>query len=795
MRKLALVAAGFAIGVAAAEYLGWGGADALPLWAVLLPLFPIFAAALLSILGKRLRPVLPAPLLAAALVLLGLGLGLARHTAEEWFRYRPAAALAGETLDLRAVALDSSEAKNGSVSVEARLLSASRPDGSVPGGMSGQKLLLYLPEGTDLSPGEVFSCRAALSLPKVRLSFDARSYYRSEHIFLLGSCRDTVTAESEVRHSPATLAAKLRRQIMLRLDGLLPDGTAAERDAKAIGLALLTGDRSAIGDGLRLALSLAGLSHITAVSGMHISTLTGAVLALASTRRMRRRLIPAVLLLAFGYGLLTGFSASALRACLMCALALTADLLGRDNDPLTSLSLALLVLLAANPFSIRSSGLLLSFSAALGIVLLCERNTEAMLEKAASLPVLRSAVRRTPEPVLRLLFGTISASWAATLFTLPLSALFFGLVPTLNLVTGLLTLPLLAPILLCGILCAALSFLPAALPARILAWPLSYGLRWVVLVARAAARLPFCALDARRPETLAALVLLYLLLGHALLRRDCPKRITAVRTAALLCLLPLCIGVTAARDSAFCLRVLNVGQGAATCMSSRGSAVLIDCGGDCYGGPGCHTAAMLLTGGTNHLDAVVLTHCHEDHAGGLADLLEFITVDKCYLPSGEKSAETIALLSGAGVEVFPVERETAFSAGGISLRLCRPLPFAADNSGCLGAELRCGGVTALVTGDLPALAEQRFAAALDIDSCDILVAGHHGAAGSTSAAFLRRTHPVFAVISVGEGNRYGHPADETLLRLEQANCTVLCTDLTGDTGFRLRRGALTVSPY
>ncbi len=746
----------------------------------------ISAAVILFLLRRRGAERISAYL---CLFLLFFGVGVLRMTAADYISLEPAVSLASRQLEATGTVLDYPEVYDYSSRVELKL---SEP-------VRGARVLVWLDGSPDLKPGDTLSFTADFTLPESDGDFNYLAFYRSKRIFLNASPADgtDVYIERGDGSGIGTISADIRHAVSENLRAIFDEG-----DVRGLALALVCGDRSDIDVTLRSSLSIAGLSHLVAVSGLHVSTVTGLSLALFRTRRARRKMLLPALFLAVGYALITGFSPSAARACIMCAAALLAEFFGRDSDPLTSLSAALAGILLVNPYGIGDVGLQLSFLSALSLVLLADRCATALLRLMRADPNARPKGRlRTAAVRLRLgAVRTISATLCATVATLPLTSSLFGVVPTLSIFTNLLVIPLLAPLLALGLGCAALSFLPFQLPVSLLAAPLRIGLDLVAGTARFTARLPFSALDPGDAPVTLLLIFVYavLALKFVFTRFDIRGiQISAGFIAAATAIaLPVCL--LALTLSRLCtpldIRILDVGQGQCILVSSQGSTVLIDCGGNCYGGAGTTAAQALKCAGIRSVDLLILTHAHEDHVGGLADLLRMTDVKRAILPPSEGSRDVIDLLWEYGADTKVLGRGLQLTLGELTVSLFLPNTSEDENESGLCATLSTEGFQTVITGDLPAYYECVYARDTALSAVDLLVVGHHGSAESTNSVFLDYTKPTYAAISVGAGNNYGHPAAETLERLERFDCKILRTDLTGELRFRINwLGRLTVS--
>ena len=216
-------------------------------------------------------------------------------------------------------------------------------------------------------------------------------------------------------------------------------------------------------------------------------------------------------------------------------------------------------------------------------------------------------------------------------------------------------------------------------------------------------------------------------------------------------------------------------------LQSRDFTAVIDCGGSYPEEAGEEAARLLNSAGITQVDALIVTHYDEDHSGGAEQLMRRVKAERIFAPD-YPCEEREVLESAAKTAQVPVTFVTEqalieFERGFIRLMAAEPGTEGNDASLCVLAN--AAGYDILVTGDRGGRGELALMTRWPLPDVDLLVAGHHGAAGSTSNLLLEHVKPEKVLISAGKNNRYGHPSEETLQRIADAGAEVLRTDLLG----------------
>ncbi len=551
-------------------------------------------------------------------------------------------------------------------------------------------------------------------------------------------------------------------------------------DAAGLIEGMVLGDYRLLGARDLKAFRLTGLIHLCAASGLNLAILAGFIVWLGDRIRLPRRLILVMqgpVLLA--YALAVGLSVPILRATVVALAAAAAYLLGRDFDLLPAMGLAILLMLCNDPGAATGISFQLCFGAALGMVLLYRPLLSLMGSE-------RSKVREL-----------LAATLAAQLAVAPILLYNFGEVSMLAVLSNLLVLPLVAPVMALSMLASLFGTL--GLPvAGVLMRAAGFLAAVILRVARTLSSPSWAALRIY-PFSPAWMAVYYPALAAALLANG--KREKAGRIVLASLLAAALVGgtslssVSLGGDSGMRITFIDVGQGdAALLQAPSGVSVLVDGGEEER-----VLTADLRERGVRFLDAVVVSHPEADHIGGLEGALENCEVGMLVHPGTKNSglaARTLGLAEEMGVEVRVMRAGDRLTVGEITLSAAGPpreLPEGISvNESTLVLRAEGPGFSLLLPGDVEEEGEGMLCEYAGELECDILKVPHHGGFSERSEDFFARVDPEIAVISVGERNPYGHPAQDTLNALSRMGCSVYRTDQRGDIVIRVVEGGYRV---
>lgn len=749
MRKLMWFTIGFCAACAAGMYWLWGA-----LLPIIAAFFLAFGIVLLLLRKKKWVRII-------GVICLGLAVGLFWCCIYHTVYLRPAKALDGETVSVTIEAVDFSFDSDYGITA----------DGVTEIDDKRYRVRMYLNRKEPLEPGDQVTGNFRMRYTATG-GEEEPTHHSGNGILLLAYPRgEHLVHESNsvaVRHMPAYL-----RQYLLNLIGQL-----FREDTAPFAKALLLGDTSELDYETESDLSVSGIRHVAAVSGLHVSILFSA-LYLFSGRRKGLTValgIPVLLL----FAAMAGFSPSILRASLMQFLMLLALLTRREYDPPTALAFAVLVMLSVNPLTVTSAGFQLSVASVSGIFLFSGRISGWLLA-----PNRFGKWKNKPElwKILAKASASVSISLSAMIMTTPLTAWYFGSVNLLSAVTNLLCLWVVT-VIFCGII-AACVFASVWLPlGQILAWFLSWLIRYVLWIAETIAAIPFGAVYTVSPYITAWLVLCGVLLCVFLLSKQKQPLILCCCTVIALCIAMLASWIEPLLDD-YRVTVLDVGQGQCILLQSGGKTYMVDCGGSYDEGTADTAAAMLLSQGICQLDGLILTHYDKDHVGAAGYLLHRVGADLVILPEGEEAEvwDPVLLKSHVG-NVLRAGDDIYISWDDATITVFSGWTTESSNESSLCVLFQTEKCAILITGDRSAVGEEVLLKTRKLPRLDALVVGHHGASASTGEALLNATRPRTALISVGKDNAYGHPSQKVLDRLAAIGCKIHRTDVEGTIIYR-----------
>lgn len=528
-------------------------------------------------------------------------------------------------------------------------------------------------------------------------------------------------------------------------------------EAKGIVAGVLFGDTTYLQEEVYDEFRSNGTAHILAVSGLHVGILYGIYKKIAGKRRNLAALLLLVTML-FTYGTLSMWSTSALRAILMIGISTVGRYTDRRYDMLTGMSTAALILIAQNPYVIFGSGFQMSFLAIASI--------------AFFRPIISKKIPESLAAAIAVNFGLLF--YQADVFNY-ISLVSLAVNIPIIFLTGYFV-----PIALLGFTASIIGIYGAPLRAA------AEGFALMLTKVNGLSTFGgFSSVDVPslpKGITVFFLCTLFFFASETFLiyrHRKEKKKIKAV----LLLILSISLAAEVFSYSEIThdqIVFVDVGQGDCIHLRAGRKNILIDGGGKIEYNTGKRTLKpYLLKNGAGKIDAALATHLHTDHYKGLTELQECMRVDGLYTEM--TAGSTLKVTQNVRIEtLWPLELKEENAQD--------------ENKNCSVFMIYYGNYKILVTGDLDSEGERemiRYYGESGRLQADVLKVGHHGSKTSTCEEFLKCVSPRIAVVQVGK-NTYGHPAAETLERLEKQGCLVFRNDRNGAVGLRLRENGIQI---
>lgn len=638
--------------------------------------------------------------------------------------------------------------------------------------------------------------------------YDGKSYYEAK-----GICYRMWEGKLKKRqecHLPIYRWLKMVRNKI----STIYDTVLEEEDSQVLH-AMVLGDKSELGAELKSLYQKAGISHILAISGLHISMIGLFLFQFLKKMGLHHNLASILcILFIYLYGIMTGFSVSTNRAVVMMALSLSACLFHRSYDSMSAVALSGFLVLLQQPCQMFQCGFLLSYLAVIGVILfypVCkeyfqwcfpdfERHMQMKkLSEYHSLGVMGNKITK-------LFRESLLVSGSIQLVTLPVLVWFYYEFASLSPIINLFILPFTSLLMLLGILIAVVGavWLPAA---YFLSGSVHYILRFYQLVCTAFQKIPFNRVLTGRPEgwqvvVMTCCIIVFYLSVKYQIHKLCGG-ILFFGLAVLLWNVPV---------SGLQITMLDVGQGDGIFMENEdGITCMIDGGSTDTNEVGTYRILPFLKySGVAKLDYCFLTHMDEDHISGVRELFENaleageIQIKTLVLPHtnmvDEAYKEMVRLAVRAGTKVVYFERGSQLKAGKMRLKCLHPyyeFPAEDRNAYSQVLELVYGKFAMLLTGDVEDAGEKAVLQdhLFSTNQYDILKVAHHGSKYSTSTEWLKQVNPKLALLSFGAGNWYGHPHAELLERLNEFGAAIRTTSECGAIEIQVKGEKMYIRPW
>ncbi|WP_167511376.1 DNA internalization-related competence protein ComEC/Rec2 [Pseudobutyrivibrio xylanivorans] len=645
--------------------------------------------------------------------------------------------------------------------------------------------------------------------------FDMGDYYNS-----LGLCfelEDVSIAGFETSAlGQYDFCFKLRNAISHIYETYLPGEEADFLSSVALGA------KGGLDEELKTLFQEVGIAHILAVSGLHVSVVCMALYSL-----LRRRGLSFVCSgalagnVAVFYGFLTGGSVSSVRAIGMFLIYLGAQVAGESYDMLTALAVMADFLLIDNFLIIKNASFIFSFGAVLGIIYVAMPFSNVYVNYSR---LRRRSIKSDegfvsgPVPLtMRLVEYIVSSlvfSFGMNVAMLPIVTQLFYQTPIYSVLLNLVVLPMMPALLLVGLIAGIIGLFISGL-AGILFMPCHFIIYFYELISYSFSKLPMATIIVGKKSLIAviiyyvvlvAIIRIYEVTSEYLLGKKSIVDNTSILLSYKKKLWILSISFVLISliwfipsKSGFEMDFIDVGQGDGIFINSGDDTTFfIDGGSTNQDTVGKYTMLPFLKSkGVRKIDYWFLSHTDEDHVSGFIELLESgYKVEKLVLseviPKDEMFNQIEALAKANGTEILYMRQGDIVATKHVIFRCVYPFDdvatLYADDVNALSLSLVMSydsnsdctpEYTAFFGGDIAAEQEQLIAKSGLVGHVNLLKVSHHGSRFSSDSIFLNTLSPDTAIISCSKKNRYGHPADEAISRLEEAGCKIYYTMNSG----------------
>lgn len=520
----------------------------------------------------------------------------------------------------------------------------------------------------------------------------------------------------------------------------------------SLAAAMVLGEKGALDTDIKQLYQRNGIAHLTVISGLHIAMIGGALYHL-----LRKCLGSYPVSAGIGiffillYGIMTGLSEATVRAVIMLVTLIGAEVSGRKYDSITAVSLALFLMLAANPYQITQTGFQLSFGAILGIAIVN--------------PLWKHIFPKIPQ-----FMNGLMTSISVQLVILPVMLYYFYEVPVYGIMLNVIVVPLMSILLVLLLICgvAGSFFLKGAVlfakPAQLIFVLYEQLCVW-------SEKLPIHTICTGRPSV--CWMLFYYGILSLVLTAGYRKKYNLLGLSGI-----LYIGIFSVFLFPGNLKIcmFDVGQGDGIYMRTPDKKhILMDGGSSSRRKLGTYVLknGVKFYGGAE-LDYVFISHSDSDHYSGILELFDedTIHVKNLILPAVSNPDEAYTKIEKKALKkgciIRYMKRGDSLKIGNVTFYCLNPVKkvYEDKNQGSLVFLVTYDKFNILFTGDMDETVEDEIADAVT-ETIEVLKVAHHGSATASSEMFLKKLKPVVACVSVGEKNHYGHPAKEVMERLKR----------------------------
>ena len=549
------------------------------------------------------------------------------------------------------------------------------------------------------------------------------------------------------------------------------NGTLTDEEGNLL-LAILLGDKDKLSEDIQESFKTSNLSHMLAVSGAHVSyIILGLTYVLQNSiiGKKNGKIVCMIFLLIFMA--ITNFTPSVTRACIMAVLTLFSGIIYRKSDVYTNISVAALITLIFNPYSLLDLGFQLSYGGTIGIIIFIKRIQE----------------KKSNSKVINYIKQMALVSIYANIIIIPIMMYHFNTVSFTFIISNIMASPILGIIVITGFLFIIASITVKPLT-RLIAIFIKPILSILIKISQICSKLPFSNILVVTPYMF-NVISYYAIILYCIKSKKNNKCKIIICLLIVLILINFIIYIFPQKLRIF---FIDVGQGDSTLIITPDKkTVLIDGGGsDSFDVGEKVLLPYLLDRRILKIDYVLISHFDTDHCGGILTIMEKVKVKNIIISEQAEHSENyerfkklmlhkkIRLIEVKKGDKIKIGRYSEFKILFPTSRLLSENPL---NNNSIVAQFNYNNFKMLFTGDIEKLAEQQILKTEKAEiRADILKVAHHGSKTSSIPEFIKAVRPKIALIGVGKNNTFGHPNQQTIKNLENIRCRIYRTDLQGE---------------
>ncbi len=660
--------------------------------------------------------------------------------------------------------------------------------------------------------------------------FDYKQYLKSKNIYGTIDCVQYEIIANNKINIISNIINYVQNNIKENMSNILDE----EQGALCIGI--LIGDRENISDITEDNFKKSNLTHMLAVSGSHITYIIVALTTLLSKTNRKFSLIITIIFLLF-FTVLTGFTASVLRASIMGILTLLASILHRKSDTINNLGISSIIILLYNPYLLVDAGFLLSYAGTIGIIFFSKKISNGIsiivnkinpnllnIEQNNNSKIL--FVKSIIEKIILYVISSLSVTISANIVIIPIMAYMFSTISFTFWISNILAGPIMEVVTIFGFITYLISIVFPML-AEFLAIALNLFLTILLKIAEISSIIPGASIYIKTPSLIMC-VMYYLVIFilfnlkpiRQFIRKKAIFRFLIIKAkkhklkilVTIITVIILLNSIIYVTDKNLKIYFVDVGQGDCTLIQTHEKKnILIDGGGSEFGSFDVGESILLpylLNRGINKIDYMMISHFDSDHIGGLFYIMENLKVDNIIISRQGKNSENfkkfIQIMSEKQINLIIVKRGDYVKIDGTSyFEILFPeekqISDNVLNNNSIVAKFVSSNVTMLFTGDIEEIAEKRLCELYRNTNklqADIIKVAHHGSKTSSTLSFLKLVNPQIALIGVGADNNFGHPNEGVLERIKKLGTQIYRTDQTGEVSIVIdKKGNVKISNF